>query len=118
MGSLRIIITALRLYLNVRKLGETHYSWESAPFPAQDIPDNEKHNILLHLFLLAQCALYFIIILQIKALEGEKLRIIPNQGRPSLKYEISSCLVFEPNKIGKPDVSHEGHLVQYELQEH
>ena len=33
-------------------------------------------------------------------------------------YEISSCLVFEPNKIGKPDVSHEGHLVQYELQEH
>ena len=113
MGSLWIIITALRLYLNVQKLGETHYSWEGAPFPAQDIPDNEKHNILLHL-----AYLYFIIILQVKALEEEKLRIIPNQGRPSLKYEISSCLVFEPNKIGKPDVSHEGHLVQYELQEH
>jgi ADP-heptose:LPS heptosyltransferase len=26
MGSLWIIITALRLYLNVQKLGETHYS--------------------------------------------------------------------------------------------
>ena len=49
MGSLWIIITALRLYLNVQKLGETHYSGEGAPFPAQDIPDSEKHNILLHL---------------------------------------------------------------------
>ena len=115
MGSLRIIITALRLYLNVQKLGETHYSWEGAPFPAQDIPDNEKHNILLHLAYLRIVLHHHI---AKKALEGEKLRIIPNHGRPSLKYEISSCLVFEPNKIGKPDVSHEGHLVQYELQEH